>query len=160
MEHQQAPEDLQLLVFELAGVRYALELRAVREVVRAVLIAPLPDAPPAIEGVIAVRGELIPVYDLRARFGLAPRALDPQEMLIIAWTGTRLVAFRCERTEWVEHVPRSTVAPPPAPSPSRHIAGIARLPDGLVLIQDLDVFLDEEEAVRLDEVMSHVERQR
>lgn len=158
MEHQQAPEDLQLLVFELAGVRYALDLRAVREVVRAVLIAPLPDAPTAIEGVIAVRGELIPVYDIRARFALAPRRLNPQELLVIAWTGARTVAFRCERTEWVEHVPRGTVAAPPGRSSSRHIAGIARLSDGLVLIQDLEAFLDDEEAVRLDEAMSQAER--
>lgn len=155
MEPQTPAEDLELLVFELAAVRYALELRSVREVIRAVLISPLPDAPAVIEGIVDVRGELVPVYDLRLRFGLAPRPLDPRERLVVAWTGSRLVAFRCESTEWVEHVPRSRIEGPAAvPGAARHLAGVARLPDGLVLIQDLEEFLDAAEAESLDAALS------
>jgi purine-binding chemotaxis protein CheW len=148
MEHQNA-DHVELLVFELAGNRYALELRAVREVLRAVMIAPLPDAPDVVEGIIDLRGQLIPVFDLRARFGLRPRPLDPSERLVVAWTGSRVVAFRCERTEWVEHVEPSLIASD-VEGTGRHIAGIARLPEGLVLIQDLEAFLDEAEAGELD----------
>lgn len=155
MEPQTPAEDLELLVFELAAVRYALELRSVREVIRAVLISPLPDAPAVIEGLVDVRGEVVPVYDLRLRFGLAPRPLDPRERLVVAWTGSRVVAFRCESTEWVEHVPRSWIQGPDAvPGAARHLAGVARLPDGLVLIQDLEEFLDAAEAESLDAALS------
>ncbi|HEX2166149.1 MAG TPA: chemotaxis protein CheW [Longimicrobiales bacterium] len=155
MEHQTPRQDLELLVFELAGVRYALQLSAVREVVRAVLIAPLPDAPPVIEGIVDIRGELVPVYDLRLRFGLPPRALHPDERLVVAWTGSRLVSFRCERTEWVEHVALTRVEEGDVlPGSGRHIAGVARLDDGLVLIQQLEAFLDAAEAESLDEALS------
>ncbi|HSK20858.1 MAG TPA: chemotaxis protein CheW [Longimicrobiales bacterium] len=152
---QTSAEDLELLVFELAGTRYALELRSVREVVRAVLIAPLPDAPAVIEGIVDVRGELVPVYDLRARFGLGARALDPDERLVVAWTGSRLAAFRCDRTEWVEHVDPASIEPADSvPGTGRHIAGVARLPEGLVLIQQLDAFLEDAEAAVLDDALS------
>lgn len=155
MEHHTPAEDLELLVFEVAGVRYALELPSVREVVRAVLISPLPEAPAVIEGIVDIRGELVPVYDLRMRFGLPPRALHPDERLVIAWTGSRLVSFRCERTEWVEHVPRSRIDERDAvPGAGRHIAGVARLADGLVLIQNLAEFLEAAEAESLDVALS------
>ena len=151
MDKQTPPKDLELLVFELAGVRYALRLRAVREVARVVMISPLPEAPPVVEGIIDVRGELVPVYDLRARFGLPPRRLDPDERLVIAWTGSRLVAFRCERTEWIAHIDDSAMVEAGSlPGSGRHIAGVARLEDGLVLIQDLEAFLNTAEAESLD----------
>jgi purine-binding chemotaxis protein CheW len=152
---QVSDEHLELLVFELAGIRYALELRCVREVLPAVLISPLPEAPAVIEGLIDVRGQLVPVYDLRLRFGLPARRLDPGERLVLAWTGSRVVSFRCERTEWVEHVPRSRIeAPDAVRGASRHIAGVARLADGVVLIQDLDEFLHEAESAELDAALS------
>jgi purine-binding chemotaxis protein CheW len=155
MEYQTPAEDLELLVFELAGVRYALELPAVREVVRAVLISPLPDAPPVIEGIVEIRGELVPVYDLRLRFGLPPRALDAEERMVVAWTGSRLVSFRCERTEWVEQIPLTRIDEAGAlPGSGRHIAGVARLEDGLVLIQNLEAFLDAAEAESLEEALA------
>jgi purine-binding chemotaxis protein CheW len=155
MEPLTPSDHLELLVFELAGVRYALELTSVREVVHAVLISPLPDAPPVIEGVIDVRGELVPVYDLRARFGLPARPLHPDERLVIAWTGERLVAFRCELTEWVEGISPSLIdAPDEVRGAGRHIAGIVRLADGLVLIQNLSEFLDAAEAEALTAALS------
>jgi len=152
---QKAMKDLQLLVFELGGGRYALDLSAVREVVRAVLISPLPDAPAVIEGVISVRGQLAAVYDLRARFGLPSAALSPEERMVIAWTGSRLVAFRCDRADRVEEVPQSRLAEASrVEGASRHVAGVARLEDGLVVIQDLTAFLDDDEVARLDSALA------
>lgn len=154
MEPLKPADHVELLVFELSGNRYALELRSVREVVPAVYIAPLPDAPPVIEGIIDVRGELVPVYDMRLRFGLAARPLNLSERLVLAWTGSRVIGFRCERTEWQEEVPRALIeGPESVRGAGRHLAGVARLPDGLVLIQDLESFLDEAEAAGLESAM-------
>jgi purine-binding chemotaxis protein CheW len=141
---------IELLVFELAGVRYALHLACVREVVRAVLITPLPEAPAVIEGVIDVRGSLVPVYDLRLRFGHAPRRLDAGDRIIIAWTGARTVAVRCERTEWLEAVAPDDVEQPGFMQGGRRISGVARLPDGVVLIHDLRLFLEDAENAALE----------
>ena len=155
MEHLKPADHVELLVFELSGIRYALELRSVREVLPAVLITPLPDAPPVIEGIIDVRGEIVPVYDVRMRFGLPPRPLNLDERLVLAWTGSRVVGFRCERTEWQEEVPRALIeGPQSVRGAGRHLAGVARLPDGLVLIQDLELFLDEAESAGLDDAMA------
>jgi purine-binding chemotaxis protein CheW len=149
----QTTEDaVQLLVFELAGARFALELACLREVVRAVFITPLPGAPPAVEGVISVRGEVVPIYDLRLRFGLPPRPLHPDDAIVMAWTGERRVGIRCDAIEWLHTVPRSAVGAAPAftaGAAGRRISGVARLQDGLALIHDLKGFLEETEAADL-----------
>jgi purine-binding chemotaxis protein CheW len=146
---------LELLVFELAGSRYALKLADVREVVPAVMITPLPGAPEVVEGVIDVRGDLVPVYDLRARFDLPPVHLDPAEQLIVAWTGTRLVAVRCDRTQGLERVSPQSIDPAASLGTARrHLAGAARLPDGIVLIHDLPAFLDAAEQHALEQAVA------
>ncbi|CAN5684310.1 chemotaxis protein CheW [soil metagenome] len=136
-------DELDLLVFELAAARHALPLECVREVARAVLITPLPDAPPVIEGIIDVRGDLVPVYDLRLRFGLPAQPLSPDDWLVTAWTGERVVAFRADRADEIVSAGRDAVAGREAvPGQSAYLAGVARLPDGIVLIDDLPAFLD------------------
>jgi purine-binding chemotaxis protein CheW len=150
-----ATDSAEILVFEVEGHRYALWAADVRELVRAVAIAPLPRAPEAIEGVVDVHGCAVPVLDVRRRFGLAARALDPAEHLIIATAGPRLVAIRADRALELTRLPRTqlddgaTVAPH-AP----YVAGVARLPGGLAIIHDLRAFLSAAEAERLDEALA------
>lgn len=156
MVADKAGEALELLVFELAGARYALDLSCVREVVRAVFITPLPGAPVVVEGVISVRGELVPVYDFRARFGLPARPLHPDDVIVTAWTGERRVGIRCERTEWVRDIRRNMIeeAPAFAVGSARHrLSGVVRLEDGLVLIHDLASFLEESERTELEDAI-------
>jgi purine-binding chemotaxis protein CheW len=151
MHDETATEAVDLLVFELDDARYALRLDTVREVARAVLITPLPDAPPVVEGVIDVRGSLVPVYDLRTRFGLPPRPLHPDDRLVIAWTGERVVAIRCDRTGWIERaVPRRLEPASRTAASDDVIAGAAQLADGIVLIHDLATFLDDAARLTLD----------
>jgi purine-binding chemotaxis protein CheW len=146
-----ATEAVDLLILELDGGRYGVELGCVREVLRAVLITPLPGAPQVIEGIIDVRGEVVPVYDLRARFALPPRPLNPDDRLVLVWTGTRLAALRCDRSDAITRAPAADVEPAGMlPPKGAAIAGAARLPDGLVLIHDVAAFLDQAEALELE----------
>ncbi|MDQ3811382.1 MAG: chemotaxis protein CheW, partial [Chloroflexota bacterium] len=129
---------MQILLFELAGQRYGVPLRSVREVVRAVAITPLPTAPTVIEGIINVRGTLMPVFDLRARFGLPRKAVDPSDHLIIAWAQSRLVALRVDRADWMADIAESELEAAATIVPyAEYVSGVAKLPDGLVLIHDL-----------------------
>jgi purine-binding chemotaxis protein CheW len=146
-----------ILLFELEGQRYGLPAERVREVVRMVAIAPLPRAPRAIEGVVNVRGEIVPVYDLRARFDLPPRAPDPAEHLIVLTAGAGPVAIRVDFAESLESVPDKDVSPASSlatsvggVSTARHVSGVAAMADGVLVIYDLDDFLSTEESAALD----------
>jgi purine-binding chemotaxis protein CheW len=149
---------VELLVFELGGVRHGLELATVREVVRAVLVTPLPDAPAVVEGVISARGEVVPVYDLRLRFGMSVRPLHPDERMVLAWTGDRLVAFRCDHADETVSVSHEAVADATmVRHAGRTISGIGRLRDGILLIHDLTAFLDDAERLTLAEALAALE---
>src|SRR5437764_218583 len=69
----------EILVFEVDGRRYGLPASEVRELLRAVAIVPLPLAGPAVEGVVNLRGRVVPVFDLRVRLGLPARAVVPSD---------------------------------------------------------------------------------
>lgn len=145
---------VEVLVFELGEHRFALRAPDVSELLRAVTVVPLPEAPPVIEGVINVRGAVVPVLDLRARFRLPARPIDPRDHLILSWAGERLVAIRADRAvalEWLEA--DAIEAPADIASGTRALTGIAKVADGLLLIQDLRAFLTQTETGSLDEAL-------
>ncbi len=140
-----------LLIFMLGRQRFALPVGVVREVVRAVAIAVLPRAPAIVEGVINVRGAIVPVLDIRSRFRLPPEPLHPDQHLILARAGARLVALRVDRaTDFVTVEPSAIETGARAVPGVEHVAGIARLPDGVLVISDLHAFLALDEAAQLD----------
>ena len=142
---------MQLLTVRIADGRFAFRAADVREIVRAVAIAPLPAAGAIVEGAINVRGQVIPVLDLRARFGLPPEPLAIDHHLVIATSDQRDVAFRVDEAEDLIDVADTDIAAPGALTPAaRHVAGVAALPDGAVVIADLSTFLSRWEAEALD----------
>lgn len=155
MERQQSdPALLHVLLFEFAGQRGAIPSAGVREIVRAVPPVGLPSAPAIVHGVIDVRGTLVPVFDVGARFGLPSRPVRHDDHLILATTGSRLVALHIDRALDVALLDPADIGHPDVVVPGvRHVAGIAKLPDGLVLVHDLDAFLSEAEAAALDEAL-------
>ena len=147
--------ELAVLTFALAGERCALAADDVREVVRAALPVRLPKAPDIIAGVLDVRGELVPLLALRRRFGLPPRLLAPDDHIVVARVGHRVVAFAVERALELARVPAALVdAPAAAASGVEHVAGLARLADGPLLIYDLRAFLTADEALGLDRALA------
>ena len=147
----------ELLVFDLDGRLYGLSSDVVVEVVRAVAVSPLPNGPRVVTGVMNLRGRLVPVFDLRVRFGLAPLPIEPSEHFIVADAGHRRVALRVDRVMKLAVVPQADLEPTEAVvSGTEHVSGIAKLPEGIVLIHDLGAFLSEAERATLDRAMSAV----
>ena len=141
-------------MFSLDAGRYALPLAAVDRIVRAVEVTRLPTAPPIVRGAIDVQGRVLPVFDLRRRFGLPERDIDPADQFVIARSANRTVVLVVDTAQGVVQSPLSdTTSAASIASGLEHIRGVIRLPDGLVLIQDLDLFLSAAESRALDEAL-------
>ena len=139
-------ERLQLVAFDLDERRYAIRLAAVRRVIRAAAVTPLPGAPAIVTGIVDVAGEVIPVVSLRRRLGLVDRETDPADHWIIARTAMRTLGIEVDSVREVLEVAASDVCPPENVLPGLDpLEGIATLPDGMILIQDLATFLSLEE---------------
>ncbi len=144
----------QVLIFEIGGRRFGLPAAVVREVVRAVEIVPLPKAPAVVEGIIAVRGSVVPVLDVRSRFRLPPKPLEPADHLIVARAGGRVVALRVDRaTALIGLDPADIEEARSVVAGAEYVAWVAKLPDELVLIHDLETFLSRAEATALAEAL-------
>lgn len=140
-----------LLVFTVDGQRIGLRLAVVRRVIRVAAIAPLPKAPAVVLGVINVEGRIVPVVDVRGRFRFPPREIALSDHLILARTAAREVALLVDAAEGVVEPDPAAIVRGDAILPRLdYVEGVAKLPDGLIFIHDLDTFLSLEEGAALD----------
>jgi purine-binding chemotaxis protein CheW len=148
-------EPLRLLLLTVHCQRYALPLPAVRRVVRMVAITPLPRAPAIVLGLVNVHGDIVPVLDIRSRFGLPARPVRMTDQLVIAQTARRTVAIAADTVNGVIERPVAAVTPAMAILPGlEYVAGVTAFADGLVLIHDLDTFLSLDEEAALDQSLA------
>lgn len=147
---------MRLVELLLAQDRYAVDESTVVEVAGRVATTPLPGAPPFVRGVLRVRGELAVAIDLRARLGLAARPPRASDHLLVVRTPRRLVALEVDRvTGLVEH---PAVSPLPASAPP--LAGAVELPDGLILLVDLEALLGLDDHLRIEAALAAAEAAR
>jgi purine-binding chemotaxis protein CheW len=137
---------MMLVAFSLDDHAYALHLRAVERVVRIVEVTRLPDAPGIVVGIVNVRGQVIPVVDVRKRFLMPGRDPHLSDQLILARTSRRAVALIADAVSGVVECDEADVIVAEAILPGmEYVKGIAKLKDRMLLIHDLDRFLSLEE---------------
>lgn len=136
----------QFVVFSLDEQRFALPLPVVERVLRMVEITPLPKAPDIVAGVVNVQGRIVPVIDIRKRLRCPAREIALTDQLIIAQTSMRLVALQVDSVGGLIERPKGAVIDAAEIVPGTgYLEGVAKLEDGLVLINDLETFLSLEE---------------
>ncbi len=129
----------QLVVFEVEGRKYALPVEQVVEVVRMVALTPVPEAPPWVAGLADLRGQLIPVIDLRPRLGLPPAAADPDLVFLVASGAERTVGLLADRVLDVADAAGAVVEPSDAGTSGQgFVQAVVRSSRGVVLTLDLD----------------------
>ncbi len=148
------PKDAQLLTFKLDDQEYALDLSHVVQVVRMVAITRAPNAPEVVEGLVNVRGRIIPVVNLRKRLGLPAVRHGIDSDLVIARAndrdsadGVRMMAFIVDAVNEVLRVPTSDLdlSADIGAHFSEHLEAVGKLGDRLLLILDLGSLLTLEE---------------
>jgi purine-binding chemotaxis protein CheW len=140
-----------IIAFEVAGQRYGVLLAHVVEVLRAVTVAKIPNAPLAVEGIINLRGTIVPVLDIRTRFGLPHKDAEPADRMIVVQADHRHAVLRVDRTIGIIALEGDIFDQGKAvSSKARHIKGTMKLSDGLLLVYDLDTFLSVTDAEMFD----------
>jgi purine-binding chemotaxis protein CheW len=130
------------VLFEAAGTTFALPAADVVEVLRMAATAPVPGAPAHLRGVLDLRGALVPVVDVRVRFGARQRPPRPEEQLLVVRSAGRLVALEVDRVRDLVEVPADgyqAAAEWAAGAPLA--AGALALPEGAVVVHAVDGWL-------------------
>lgn len=156
-EHVTVSGDLlQLVSFVIESEEFGIDILKVQEIIRPVEITRVPNAPTFIEGVINLRGRIVPVVDLRKRFGLPERERDQNTRIVVVELNDRVVGFMMDAVKEVIRVDRSVIEPPPDLAigiDTHYIKGVAKLEDRLLILLELEEVLtaDEKTAVRAAE---------
>jgi purine-binding chemotaxis protein CheW len=130
------------LIFRLDELRCAVHAAAVIEILPALAVRPLPGQPPFVAGTIDVRGTIVPVLDLRARFGRPSRAMQLSDRLVLARSHDRVLAVWVDAVEGlVPHDADAVTATGGLIVGDRSLVGVAATAGGLCAIHDLDGFI-------------------
>ena len=146
-------DERQLVVFQLGAELYGVEIARVHEIIRLQSVTRVPRSPSFVEGVINLRGKVIPVVDLRRRFGLPTAEHTRASRIVVVEIGDQVVGIVVDGVSEVLRVSQMTVEPPSpvvAGIDSEYLHGIAKLPDRLVILLDLDKILAKEERRALE----------
>ena len=140
-------QELQFVSYRIGAQQFAIEIHRLTEVLSYSPITPLPGAPLFVEGMIDLRGELIPVIDLRKRMGLKEIRNQMQTRILITRIQQQKIGLIVDLADQVYTVPVENIKAPP--EGSEFILAVAKRDEELLVILDLERLLTEQERVRL-----------
>jgi purine-binding chemotaxis protein CheW len=145
---------LQLVSFHLGGEEYGMEILRVQEIIRMMDLTRVPNSPDFVEGVINLRGKVIPVIGLRQRFGLGHKEHDKQTRIVVVEVSGTVVGFVVDAVNEVLRIPADTVEPPPRLTKLDRelVSGVGKLENRLLLMLDVEKLLSQSEQAAMSEV--------
>ncbi len=152
-------KDQQLVGFRIGNETYGVRIGSVREIVRVPEITSVPNAPETIEGVINLRGKIIPVMDLRKRFGDKNVASDKRNRILVVELENKLLGLIVSSASEVLKIPPSEIASPGtvfAEGESSYVTGVGKLKGRLIIILDIARLLRQPEFKNLEEAAEPV----
>lgn len=133
------------IFFELAATTYAVETQVVQQMEMVEHITPVPNAPAFVDGVVFARGQVVPVVNLRARFGFQRIANDAKTRLMVIAKDGRTVGLLVDSAREFVTLPPEAIQPPPEAVTGlsgKYLAGLATIADRVVLILDVTEVLN------------------
>jgi purine-binding chemotaxis protein CheW len=133
-------EMLQLVGFHVGGEEFVIDILRVQEIIRTQQLTRVPNSPECMEGVMNLRGKIIPVIGLRKRFGLEEAPADKQNRIVVVEIQGAVLGFVVDAVSEVLRIPAGAVEPPPRISlvEREYVAGVGKVGDRLLILLDAD----------------------
>jgi purine-binding chemotaxis protein CheW len=141
-------ELLQVVSFRVGDEEFGLDILRVQEIIRYQRLTRLPNAPAFVEGVINLRGKVIPVVGLRKRLAISHEPADGETRIVVLEVQNTIVGFIVDSVPEVLRIPSTAVAPPPrlGNGEREYVSGVARLNDRLLMLLAVDRILTGQES--------------
>jgi purine-binding chemotaxis protein CheW len=143
-EAGRSEEMLQLVSFKLGQEEFAVDILLVQEINRMAEITPVPKASACVEGVINLRGKIIPVVNLRKRFGLEWGQASGEERIVVVNVENRVLGLMVDSVSEVLRIAANGIEPPPSLAAgigSEYVKGVGKIDDRLLILLDLGMVL-------------------
>ncbi len=148
---------LQLVSFGLAEEEYGIEITKIREIILITEITQVPQTPHYVKGLINLRSVVIPVIDLRTRFGLPEGELTDESRIMVLHVGTKTVGIVVDAVSEVLRISHQQIAPPPSTVAGlgrEYLTGLVKLEERLLILLDIDKILGQEATEVLETAMA------
>jgi purine-binding chemotaxis protein CheW len=153
---ESADDLLQLVIFQLGGEEFGVEIMQVQEIIRMPDITRIPQSPEYVEGVINLRGKIIVVINLNTKFDLHSKELDADSRIIIVEIGENVVGMIVDSVSEVLRLSTSSVEPAPDIISTKikadYLKGVGKLDERLLILLDLEKVLNDDEMAQLESV--------
>jgi purine-binding chemotaxis protein CheW len=143
-KHTGGDELLQLVSFNIGDEEFGVDILQVQEINRMLEVTRVPNAPEYVDGVINLRGKVIPIIDLRRRFGMDRKEHDKHTRIVVVELSGKVVGFVVDAVREVLRIPRGVTEPPPdiaGGKKDEYITGVGKLEDRLLILLDLEKVL-------------------
>lgn len=147
--------DQQYVVFKLGVEKYGVNISGVSSINERVSITKIPDAPPTIAGIMNLRGDIIPVVDLKKRFNIRPSIKETDQRILVYKAAKREIGFIVDDASQVFRFESGNIEPAPSLIVGKNrafISGVGKYNDEIVVLLDFEKILSEEEMDALDEI--------
>lgn len=144
---------MQLVSFRLAQEEYGVEITKVQEIILMGEITRVPQTPDYIKGLINLRSTVIPIVDLRLRFGLAQEAASDETRIMVVNVAGKTIGIIVDAVSEVLRISKEQIAPPPptvAGLGREYLTGLVKLENRLLILLDIDKILGSEEAAAVE----------
>jgi len=144
------------ILFHLAGTDYGIPCRQVKQMEMVEEMTPVPNAPAYVEGLIFIRGQVVPAINLRARFGFDRIPYDLTARLVVVRSGERNVGLIVDSAREFVSLPEEDLQPPPdsiSGLSGDYLKGIATIGERLILILDVDEVLTRRDKETLEKTV-------
>lgn len=151
-------EILQLVSFNIGNEEFGVDILLVQEINKYVPITKVPNSPDFVEGVINLRGRVIPIVDLRTRLKMEKKEPDKDTRIIVVDLGQKTIGFIVDSVSEVLRIPANITETPPelvSGIDSEFIKSVGKLDDRLLILIDLNKLLSKEETEKIGAINSY-----
>lgn len=141
-------EILQLVTFSIGNEEFGVEILKVQEINKMMQVTKIPNSPSFVEGVINLRGKVIPIINLRTKLQMPAKEIDKNTRIVVMEIQGKTVGFIVDAVSEVLRIPRSITEPPPpmvGSVSSEYIVAVGKLEDRLLILLDVEKILSSEE---------------
>ncbi|SFM40853.1 chemotaxis protein CheW [Methanolobus profundi] len=155
-ESSSSTELLQMVICQLSDEEFGIEIYKVKEIIRIPSITKIPQIPDHVKGVINLRGSIIPIIDLAARFGMVHKDASENSRIVVLEIGDLTAGVIVDSVNEVLNIPGENIEPAPdilvSGIAGKYVQGVGKVDDRLLILLDIDRIFKDEQKLQLSQV--------
>ncbi len=149
-------EQIQIITFNIGSEKFGVDILKIKEIIRLIKSTRVPNTPDFVDGVINLRGRVIPIVDVRSRFGLPRKKADKNTRIMVFELKDKIVGFVVDWVNEVMRIPITAIEPPPdmiSGVETKYITAVAVFDDQMIILLELEEILSFAEKTLLSNSM-------